>query len=152
FHAVVQRGGMAKAAAHLNISQPAVSKAIAALEHTLKVRLLDRNPHGVELTIYGRALLEGGAAVFDELRQTMKQMAFLADPQEGELHVGSTELGAVALVPAIIDRLSRQYPRVVFRVVTTDTATLVDRALPERAIELAIGAMPDVLKKDQIES
>src|SRR4051794_25319319 len=34
-HAVVQWGGMAKAATHLNISQPAVSKAIAALEHTL---------------------------------------------------------------------------------------------------------------------
>jgi DNA-binding transcriptional LysR family regulator len=152
FHAVVQRGGMAKAAAHLNISQPAVSKAVAALEHTLKVRLLDRNPHGVELTIYGRALLEGGAAVFDDLRQTMKQMAFLADPHEGELHIGSTELGAVALVPAIIDRLSRQYPRVVFHVITTDTATLTERALPERTIELAIGAMPDVLKNDQIES
>ena len=48
FQAVVDRGGMAQAAASLNISQPAVSKAIASLETTLRVRLLDRNPQGVE--------------------------------------------------------------------------------------------------------
>ena len=60
-HAVVQSGGMAKAAAQLNISQPAVSKAIAALERTLGVRLLDRNSRGVEATLYGRALLRRGA-------------------------------------------------------------------------------------------
>src|SRR5215213_2628315 len=62
FQAVAEHGGMARAAAHLNISQPAVSKAIAALEATLSVRLLDRNPQGVEPTIYGRALLKGGIA------------------------------------------------------------------------------------------
>ena len=48
--AVIEHGGMAKAAAHLSISQPAVSKAIAALEVTLGVRLLDRSPSGVEPT------------------------------------------------------------------------------------------------------
>src|SRR4030095_6612486 len=72
FHAVVQRGGMARAAMHLNISQPAVSKAIAALEHTLGVRLLERHPQGVDPTIYGRALLKGGSAVFDELAHTLQ--------------------------------------------------------------------------------
>src|SRR4029453_2363625 len=103
FHTVAQRGGMAKAAAHLNISQSAVSKAIAALERTLGVRLLDRNPHGVELTAYGRALLKGGVAVFDELKQSMQQIAFLADPTAGELRIGCTEVGAVALVPAVVN-------------------------------------------------
>ena len=56
--AVVQFGGMGKAAAHLNISQPAVSKAVATLEHTLGVRLLDRGPQGIAATRYGEALLE----------------------------------------------------------------------------------------------
>src|SRR5437660_5964432 len=90
-HAVVQWGGMAKAAAHLNISQPAVSKAIAALEHTLGVRLLERHSQGVEPTVYGRALLKGGIAVFDELKQSLKQIEFLADPTAGELRIGCTE-------------------------------------------------------------
>jgi hypothetical protein len=44
FSTVVQRGSMARAAAHLRVSQSAVSEIIAYLEHTLGVRLLDRSP------------------------------------------------------------------------------------------------------------
>jgi DNA-binding transcriptional LysR family regulator len=142
FHAVVRWGGMAKAAAHLNISQPAVSKAIAALEHTLRVRLLERNPQGVEPTIYGRALLKGGIAVFDELKQSVKQIEFLSDPTVGELRIGCTEPLAAGFVPAVIERLSRSYPRVGFRVMTADPATLTERELPERTIDLAIAPTP----------
>ena len=58
--AVIQTGSMGKAAGVLNISQPAVSKAIAYLEHTLGVRLLDRSREGVEPTPYGRALIKRG--------------------------------------------------------------------------------------------
>src|SRR5262252_10078339 len=69
FLTVVQWGGMAKAAHRLAVSQPAVSKAVADLEQTLGVRLLDRGPAGVVLTLYGRALSRRALAVFDELRQ-----------------------------------------------------------------------------------
>src|SRR5947209_738646 len=98
FHAVVQWGGMAKAAVHLNISQPAVSKAIATLEHTLGVRLLERHAQGVDPTMYGRALLRGGITIFDELKQTLKQVEFLADPTAGELRIGCTEPLAAGFV------------------------------------------------------
>jgi DNA-binding transcriptional LysR family regulator len=138
FHAVVQWGGMAKAAAHLNISQPAVSKAIASLEHTLGVRLLERHPQGVEPTVYGQVLLKGGIAVFDELKQSVKQIEFLADPTAGELRIGCTEPLAAAFVPTVIDGLLRQYPRIVIYVVTADPATLTARELRQRNIDLAI--------------
>ena len=143
---------MAKAAAYLNISQPAVSKAIGALERTLGVRLLDRYPHGVELTANGRALLKGGVAVFDELKQSVKQIAFLSDPTAGELRIGCTEMGAVALVPAVIERLSQQYPQVVFHVTTADTATLTEHELPQRTIEVAIGATPELASGAKVEA
>jgi DNA-binding transcriptional LysR family regulator len=145
FQAVVQCGGMAKAAARLNISQPAVSKAIATLEHALGVRLLDRNPQGVEATVYGNALLQGGIAVFDEIKQSVKQIQFLADPTAGELRIGSTEAGAAGFVPRVIDHLSRQYPSIVFHVVTADPATLMNRELRQRNVELAIGAVPEAM-------
>src|SRR5262249_39290540 len=77
FFTVVQRGSMAKAAQQLNVTQPAVSKAIGDLEHTLGVRLLDRRPQGVEPTIYGHALLKRGNAVFDELKQSIRDIEFL---------------------------------------------------------------------------
>jgi DNA-binding transcriptional LysR family regulator len=141
--AVVKWGSMARASAVLNISQPAVSKAVKGLEHTLGVRLLDRMPHGIKPTIYGEALLKGGVAVFDELLQSVRQIEFLADPGAGQLHIGCTEAGAAGFVPAVITRLSQRYPRVVFRVTTGDAATFIERLLPQRDIDLAIGAMPD---------
>src|SRR5213080_736817 len=66
--AVVQAGSMSKAAALLNTTQPAISRSIAELEHVVGVRLLDRSAQGVEPTRYGRALLQRGVAVFDELK------------------------------------------------------------------------------------
>src|SRR5215470_5052954 len=67
--AVVQAGSMSAAARLLNTTQPAVSRSIADLEHAVGVRLLDRGRQGAEPTDYGRALLDGGAAMFDDLRQ-----------------------------------------------------------------------------------
>src|SRR5258708_3670083 len=64
--AVVQAGSMSKAAALLSTTQSAISRSIAELEHTIGVRLLDRNARGVEPTQYGRALLKRGTVVFDE--------------------------------------------------------------------------------------
>jgi hypothetical protein len=65
---------LAKAAQQLNVTQPAVSKVIGDLEHTLSVRLLDRRPQGVEPTMYGRALLKRSNAVFDELKQLSSEI------------------------------------------------------------------------------
>src|SRR5919197_4559897 len=62
--AVAKSGSMGKAAADLAISQPSVSKAIADVEHAVGLRLLDRGPRGIEPTIYGRALVSCGTAVF----------------------------------------------------------------------------------------
>ena len=80
--AVVQTGSMGKAAVLLNTTQPAISKSVADLEHAVGVRLLDRSPQGVSPTAYGQALLDGGTAVFDELRQAVKNIEFLADPRQ----------------------------------------------------------------------
>src|SRR5215467_13823202 len=85
---VMQAGSMGKAAQQLNTSQPAVSRSISDLEHALGVRLLDRHRQGVEPTEYGRALLECGMAVFDDLRQGVNKIEGLADPAAGEVRIG----------------------------------------------------------------
>src|SRR5215470_11005110 len=136
--AVVQWGSMAKAADHLAITQPVVSKAIADLENTLGVRLLDRGPKGVEPTLYGRALLKRSVAIFDDLRASVSEIEFLADRTAGELRIGAMEFVAVGLLPALIDRLAREYPRLSFEVVQGESVTLKERELRGRRIELAI--------------
>jgi len=86
---VVQAGSMGKAAERLKTVQPSISKSIADLENALGVRLLDRQRQGVEPTEYGRALLNCGLAVFDELRQGVQRIEFLADPAAGEVRIGN---------------------------------------------------------------
>src|SRR5689334_1728968 len=89
--AVVQQRSMAKAGAHLGMSQSAVSQAIAALEHAVQVPLLDRTPRGIELTPYGAALMRRGQIAFDELRSGVRDIEFLADPATGEVRIACTE-------------------------------------------------------------
>src|SRR5215472_14825010 len=77
FFTVVQCRSMAKAAVQLGVSQPAVSKVVADLEHALGVRLFDRSPQGVEPTAFGRALLRRSLVAFDELKQSIRDIEFL---------------------------------------------------------------------------
>lgn len=138
---VAQHGSMGKAASALAISQPAISKAIADVEHTLKVRLFDRTPAGAEPTPYGRALIKWGNAVFDDLRQSVKEIEHLSDPSSGELRLGCTEPMSCGFVPAVLDRLSRHYPKMIFQVTQGDPVTL-QAGLQSRDIELAVGRIP----------
>jgi DNA-binding transcriptional LysR family regulator len=134
---VVQAGSMGKAAQILNTTQPNISRSIGELEQALGVRLLDRHRQGIEPTEYGHALLDCGVAVFDDLRQGVKNIAFLADPTAGELRIGTTTFLAASFVSALVDRLSRRYPRIVFHLVTGYTETL-HRELAERNVDLLI--------------
>jgi molybdate transport repressor ModE-like protein len=111
---VVKTGSMAKAARELAMSQPSVSEAIANLEHLLGVRLVDRSTQGVEPTMYADAILKRSATVFDELKQGVRDIQFLADPKSGAVAVGYTDM-LEAIVPTIVERFSEQYPRVVVR-------------------------------------
>jgi DNA-binding transcriptional LysR family regulator len=134
---VVQAGSMGKAAQRLNTVQPAISRSIAELEHALGVRLLDRHQQGVEPTEYGRALLECGTAVFDDLRQGLKNIEFLADPSAGEMRIGCTHFLSAGFVPAVIDHLSRSYPRIAFHVISGNNEAL-HRDLQERNVDLLV--------------
>jgi len=138
--AVVQAGSMAKAGTRLAVSQPAVSKAIAEMEHVLGVPLLDRNPQGVEPTHYGRALIRRSLAVFDELRQGVKDIEFLRDPTIGEVRIGSAEPLASTLVTRVIERLARQHARITFDVVHDDPVSLL-RHLDDRRVDLVLARM-----------
>jgi DNA-binding transcriptional LysR family regulator len=146
---VVQSGSMGKAAHLLNTSQPNISRSIAELEHVLGVRLLDRHRQGIIPTEYGRALLHCGVAVFDDLRQGVKNIEFLADPAAGEVRVGCNPFLAASFVSAVIDRLSKDYPRIVFHVVGAEAEAL-HRDLCERNIDLLVAWRFDPVGDDQL--
>lgn len=134
---VVQAGSMGKAAERLNTGQPAVSRSITELEHAVGVRLLDRHPRGVEPTQYGRALLDCGATVFDDLRQGVRSIEFLADPTAGEVRIGCPPFLAASFVSTVIDRLAQRYPNVASRLVVAKADALTDE-LSQRNVDFLI--------------
>jgi len=135
--AVIRTGSMGRAAAALNMSQPAISKSILALEHALSARLLDRSRQGIEPTPFGLAIVKRGLAVFDELRQGRQDIEFLKDPTTGEIRIGGSEQVSSAIFAPVIERLSRNHPRMSFHVVAGDLRIAL-RELNTRRIDIAI--------------
>jgi DNA-binding transcriptional LysR family regulator len=150
--AVARTGSMAKAAGQLAVSQPAISKAIADMELTLGVRLFDRTAQGAEPTLYGRALLKWSTAVFEDLRQGVKEIEFLSNPGAGEVRIGASEPMLGGFVPQVVDRLARQYPRMSIHVSPMSQWTAQLRALCERQIDLQVGRLMQPMTEDDFES
>ena len=149
--AVANAGSISKAAERLAISHPVVSRTISDLEHTLGVRLFNRSSHGVEPTMYGRALLDCGVAVFDDLRRGVQQIEFLSDPTSGEVRVASYDVMMAGLVPAIIDRLARKHPKMSFQAVHHGDPHFMRVALRERKVDLVISRrMPEIEEDDLV--
>src|SRR5665213_2161479 len=149
---VVRLGSMAKAASHLSVSQPAISQSIADLEATIGVRLLDRGPRGVTPTIYGEALLRRGTEAFDALKQGVRDIEFLADSGTGEVWVGTSESymsgGSLA---AIIEKMSKQHPRVAVHVTEANTAAMDFREVIERKVDLMLGRVSGPIVNEDLQ-
>ncbi|MEI9803651.1 MAG: LysR family transcriptional regulator [Pseudolabrys sp.] len=137
--AVTQHNSMAKAAAELGISQPAVSRAITEMEAALGVRLLDRSRRGVVSTPYGDALARRANAALDEIKQGLQEIESLSDPTVGELYIGSPEPLTESLLPDVIQRFWRQYPRVMINVVLALAGEFTN--LRERRIDFQINRL-----------
>jgi DNA-binding transcriptional LysR family regulator len=144
--AVADTGSMAKASTRLAITQSAISRAIADAEHTLGVPLFARSTQGVEPTPYGRALLKRGLAAFDEIDQGVKDIEFIADPTRGEVRFGTGAGISEGIVLTLINRLSRQYPDILFDV-TIAEANALRNQLRNRTIEFGFGVWSQELER-----
>ena len=139
---------MGKAAQRLNTTQPAVSRAIAELEHAIGVRLLDRSSQGVEPTTYGRALLHCAATVFDDLRQGIRNIEFLRDPTLGEISIGGNEGLIAGLLSTVFQRLRRWSPGITVHLRHAGSLEDQYRELRDRKVDLALGRLAPIGEDD----
>jgi DNA-binding transcriptional LysR family regulator len=151
FFAVVASGSMAEAARQLSLTQPAVSEIIAQLEHLFVARLFDRTTRGVEVTIFGRALLRRAHAALDEMKQGVRDIEFLTDPTRGEVRVGCAQRLSAAIMPQIVERFSQRYPHVVLYI--DELAPLAHdlSELRDRKYDLLMGRPNKPLEKASFE-
>jgi DNA-binding transcriptional LysR family regulator len=137
FFTVADCGSMGKAAARLGVTAPTVSEAVADLEHAIGMKLFDRSSQGVAPTIYGKALLKRGLVAFDELKQGLRDIEFLADPSVGELRIACDESISAATLPLIIHRFAERHPGVVVDVEGFELRSYAQK-LRDRTLDLVI--------------
>lgn len=110
FLAASRHGNLTEAAAELEISQPALSKSLKALEKSLGVRLLERGRFGVVPTPFGEALLAHGSAIEAELRNAEAEIDALKGAARGHVLMGCGPTEANRLLPRALMALSRSHP------------------------------------------
>lgn len=136
FHQVCQAGTISGAARALNISQPSVSSAIAALEARLGARLFDRSRSGIVLTAEGEALKLRAEMLHHLLHDAQAEVENVREGAWGPLRVGGTPGALVSLLPRAIKAMDAQSTSMPLHVIERSDSDLNDM-LRNGKIELA---------------
>jgi LysR family cyn operon transcriptional activator len=117
FVAIADAGGVARAAARLNMTQPTASRQVLALESELGVPLFDRIGRGVQLTSEGEDLLRRGRRLLSEVDSINDRARALKSGQVGTLRIGTTPQTIESLLVDFLALYQQRHPGVDIRVI-----------------------------------
>ena len=129
FVAVVDSGGFTRAAAALNLSQPAISKSINDLESKLHVQLLDRSSRTVKLTDAGAMLHARAKELFGAERAAEQELRELRGMKRGVLRIAASTTIANYLLPRVLGRFHLRHPGVRVNVTSANTRSVLKMLL-----------------------
>ena len=129
--ALGQHGNFARAAGALNLTQPTLTRSIAALESLLGVPLFDRTPKGVTPTAFGRVLLERGDTVLRREADLRREIGLLAGLEQGSLAIGAGPYMGETSVARAIARVVSMHPNLRIRCESADPAEVLRDVLAE---------------------
>ena len=112
FVAVATELHVRRAAGQLNLSQPALSRAIHQLECRLGFQLFDRTTRRLALTTAGKRFLEGCQAALAALDKAAVEAADLARGHSGQLALGYTDIAIAGKLPGIVQSFRAEHPGV----------------------------------------
>lgn len=137
FVAAAETGRIGQAAVELNVSQSAVTAAIQQLEAGLGLRLLDRAPAGVSVTLEGGRFLQQARDILAAVAEATRRSR--VSPQEvgGSLRVGVTYTVAGYFLPRHLMRFAATFPRVEIDLFEAPR-TVIEQALADGAIDMAV--------------
>lgn len=141
FVAVAEQGSFSQAAEVLHLTQPAISKRIAALEERHSSRLFDRIGREVHLTEAGRTLLPHAQRVLHELEDSRRALSRLADGISGRLSLGTSHHIGLHHLPPLLRSYAQQYPAVDLDIDFMDSEQAI-QAVEQGRQELAIVTLP----------
>jgi len=137
FVAIADNGGVARAAARLNLTQSAASRQIQALEEELGLRLFARIGRGTRLTPEGEDLLERSRRVLSEVAALGERADALKSGEVGVLRVAATPQAIESLLAEFLTRYRKRHVGVEVHLVEDGGARLPSR-LERGEIDVAI--------------
>ena len=142
FDRVLASHSIARAARELNLTQPAVTKAIQELEGDLGVELFERTNRGVVPTCYAVLLGDRVKAVIAELRYLTDELNAFRSGESGHVVVGTLISASARLLPSAIAKLKADRPGVLVTVREGPTDRLFP-ALATGELDLVVGRLPE---------
>lgn len=137
FRTVVDKGSFSQAAEELEISQPAVSFQIRALEESLGHRLLDRSGRRVSVTEAGEIVYRGARRMIGLAAELERDVGEIGTTVSGRLVLGSSTGPGEVLLPRLLGSFHATYPEVRVSLQVSDTQTVCERVLDDE-LELGI--------------
>lgn len=137
FLAVADTGSFSRAAEELHLTQPAISKRIAALELQLDVRLFDRISRHISLTEAGRALKPRAEDILNALSDTRRVLTNLSSRVEGQLTLATSHHIGLHRLPPALREYTRRYPKVALDIRFLDSEVAHEKVL-HGEVEMAI--------------
>lgn len=142
FISVSEKQSFSKAAELLFITQPAVSKRIAALETELNTRLFDRIGKQVQLTEAGRALLPGALRILAELEESKRAISNLNEKVCGKLSIATSHHIGLHRLPPVLRAFTRKFSDVDLDIQFMDSEEACNCVL-KGEVDLAIATLPE---------
>jgi DNA-binding transcriptional LysR family regulator len=127
FVAIAERGSFRAAAAHLNLTQTALSHRIRKFEDGTGVMLLSRTTRQVALTPAGADLLPRARRLLDDMASAMDRLSALAQQEEPRLAFGCLPTIAMVCLPGVVAAFSERYPEMALRIFDSSASEVADR-------------------------
>lgn len=141
FALVVNLGSVTRAAAELNISQPAVSRTVSSVEQYFGTQLLHRTGRGVVPTQAGKIALDAVEGMLANMSQTREDLRSALGIVSGRITVGITPMVGQTIVARAIERMRNDHPNVELRMLEGNGTAIINW-LGEGAVDLALTYIP----------
>lgn len=146
---VGQHGNIQNAARELGISQPAATKMIQDLELDFEVKLFQRTNRGVVPTVFGETLIRHGKLIFAQVSNAAQELDDLSEGNSGRVVVGTLLAASPRLLPAAVEILLQDRPKVAIKI-TEGTNEVLMPALLSGEIDMVVGRLPSHRHRDRI--
>ncbi|MGG3799777.1 LysR family transcriptional regulator [Metabacillus fastidiosus] len=130
-----------KAASHLHIAQPSLSKQIAKLEQELGVYLFDRKPGSIEPTPDGLCFVKQAEKILQMRDDLRREILERKEGIRGEVKIGSTAITGGHVLPPLFRIYNEQFPNVCIQLIEESTERLIDLTV-RGLVDISILSLP----------